>query len=510
MKFLKLNWILSLLFKQGYIIITTYTVDGAFNNMKQQDTEQNISSSTIQPIQNRIYTCIDRAGIDTFDEQYGVSKSNIELTYRMYDALVDSNITEVEEEVSRVNLIFSPFSLQSVMGAILLGSGNNTANEIRQNIFPTNAQNTNIHQGINSILNRLTKHKSNAALVQANGVYVKKGHAISHPFLAGTQRCYHFTSFEVDFQNESVGRTQINQWIQNKTKDKIPSLIPEGSLRKHTTILLSSAIYFHGEWEQRFDPKNTKMEIFTTTRIIGNGTFRTAKLNISMMTQTGMFSLCDLTQIDARVLTMKYSENGLRMIIILPNHENGVENVEDNLSVVFEHCLTEEALKSQMSVQVSLPKFKLKSYWELLEPLQRLGVKDVFDEKAADLSGLHEKKDLHVDRIIQVAIVDVDETGLNSQVSNTVAKVGEGNSSEIFNCNHPFMFMIAENSSNYFGPVIFIGQVFDPNDELQWMEWDDDDSVKPVMPPHETGSGYRNLIKSYMVFIIEISFLFIS
>ena len=91
--------------------------------------------------------------------------------------------------------------------------------------------------------------------------------------------------------------------------------------------------------------------------------------------------------------------------------------------------------------------------------LTEMGMKDVFDEKKADLSGISKKTQLHVDEIYHKAFLSVDEKGTEAAASTAVVSVLEM-AAKTFTCDHPFGFMIVENK---YGSVLFEGMVADPS-----------------------------------------------
>jgi len=66
-----------------------------------------------------------------------------------------------------------------------------------------------------------------------------------------------------DFRtNPAEVRTRINDWVSNMTKGHIRDLLPPNSISEDTDLVLANAAYFKGLWAQRFDPKNSKRDIF--------------------------------------------------------------------------------------------------------------------------------------------------------------------------------------------------------------------------------------------------------
>ena len=121
-----------------------------------------------------------------------------------------------------------------------------------------------------------------------------------------------------------------------------------------------------------------------------------------------------------------------------------------------------------IEIDVSMPKFKMETGYNLIPPLTGLGMPDVFSSSAADLSGIgdvlkpgYEGNNLYVTKALQKAYIDVNEEGTEA-AAVTVIVVYAGSvqpPTPIFTADHPFIFMIVDNES---GTILFMGRMSDP------------------------------------------------
>jgi serpin B len=89
----------------------------------------------------------------------------------------------------------------------------------------------------------------------------------------------------------------------------------------------------------------------------------------------------------AIALDMPYKGKRLSMIFLLPDETHSfLEDLEDAMSKV-EDLNAILKFGRKVKCEVSLPKFKLESQLDLNEPLQQLGMTDMFSESKADFSG---------------------------------------------------------------------------------------------------------------------------
>ena len=166
----------------------------------------------------------------------------------------------------------------------------------------------------------------------------------------------------------------------------------------------------------------------------------------------------------AMALEMPYKGKRLSMIFILPNdRHSSLADLEDAMSKVKNlNSILKFGYKEK--VEVTLPRFKLESKLDLVEPLKQLGMTDMFDEFKADFSGMTggTKNRLFVSIVKQKAFVEVNEEGAEAAAA-TFAVVSLGRSitrNPEFTCNRPFMFLIRDNLT---GMILFSGHVTDPS-----------------------------------------------
>lgn len=57
-------------------------------------------------------------------------------------------------------------------------------------------------------------------------------------------------------------RTQINEFVEQVTKNNIKDLLPPGAISTDTNVVLANAAYFKGMWASKFDKEDTEKKIF--------------------------------------------------------------------------------------------------------------------------------------------------------------------------------------------------------------------------------------------------------
>ncbi|MCK4339529.1 MAG: serpin family protein, partial [Candidatus Cloacimonetes bacterium] len=243
-------------------------------------------------------------------------------------------------------------------------------------------------------------------------------------------------------------RNQINEWVEQKTKDKIKELIKPGILDPLTRLVLVNAIYFKGKWEKEFEKKLTKDTPFWLTP--------EDSIHCPMMQQKGSFNYCENDSL--QILELPYLGDDLSMIVLLPREVDGLKKLEN--------CLTIDNLNKWMNVsyqeiKVYLPKFKITSGFSLGKTLYDMGMTDAFIPYKADFSGMNGSKELFISKVIHKAFVDVNEEGTEAAAATAVVmlKAVAPKQPIVFRADHPFVFLIRDNHS---GSVLFLGRMVDP------------------------------------------------
>ena len=255
---------------------------------------------------------------------------------------------------------------------------------------------------------------------------------------------------EITFsENEKAAKT-INGWVEKQTNSKIKGLFTKDDFGGSTELVLVNALYFKGKWLNKFRKAGTANQKFHVT------TSKTVEM--PMMRNQGQYSVTILEDLKAKALPLPYTGESFHMVIILPDEKNGLDAVEQRLPK-FDFAKGFE-FSRPMVYQVSVPKFKIESTFELKETMESLGVQDIFVQGKADLSGISDNaNNLHVSRIVQKAFVEANEEG--SEAAGTTAVVVTKSRPQTFVCDHPFIFFIKDSKT---GLILFMGRMVDPSE----------------------------------------------
>jgi serpin B len=358
------------------------------------------------------------------------------------------------------NLFFSPESISTALAMTYAGARADTAAEIAKTLHFTMPAG-HLHPAMGALLRDRNAAHDGYQLKEADALWVQTGYSFLPEFIKLNKDNYEADLNLVDFISATEATRQtINIWVEQRTENKIRELLQPGSLDRYTRLVLTNAIYFKGDWEERFKKEDTKDEDFRL--------FAGRAINTTMMHMTKGFNYFDGGSFQA--LEIPYKKKELSMIVLLPKAVEGLSAFEQSLTPAKMQQLLGQ-LWPAGTVIVTMPKFKMEAQFRLKDTLIAMGMKKAFDMKLADFSGVASREamrrdgNLSISTVIHKAYVDVNEEGTEAAAATAVGvAVASAPTSPtlpiIFRADHPFMFLIRDNRS---GSILFIGRVTNPS-----------------------------------------------
>jgi len=281
-----------------------------------------------------------------------------------------------------------------------------------------------------------------------NSLWGQRGYAFLPSYLDLLAENYGAGLSLLDFVADPEGsRGQINKWVSDRTKTRIPELIPQGVITPATVLVLTNAIYFKASWKEPFEESATVDGPFTKL----DGTTSAARF----MRQTKERRYASGQGWEA--LELPYAGDDVAMLFVLP-----AKDQFESFRAGFDGARLAEitgALGSK-SVEMSIPRFSFRTQLAVKPVLKALGMTDAFEGGVADLSGMDGTRSLFIQDVIHEAFVAVDEKGTEAAAATAVV-VGRTSIPEraTFKADRPFFVVIRDNPT---GAVLFVGQVTSP------------------------------------------------
>ena len=253
---------------------------------------------------------------------------------------------------------------------------------------------------------------------------------------------------DMDYSDPVAAAKIINDWVEENTNGKIKDLIQSSDIDPAlTAMILTNAIYFKGLWKYEFDPDNTQDRDFE----ISPGISITAPM-MSISEKTFNYTETD----DLQVLELDYDGDDVSMILVLPK-ENNISIAEQAINPA--SLLDWKESFDSLEVDVTIPKFKLETEYNLKKYLQMMGM-DIAFTPNADFSGMTGAKDLFIKKVAHKAYIEVNEEGTEAAAATSVIMQLTAIIETVsFNADHPFVFLIQHKET---GNVLFMGKIVDP------------------------------------------------
>lgn len=352
------------------------------------------------------------------------------------------------------NIFFSPTGMYTAFSILYEGARNDTAEQML-GVFEFESNETARRDAMMRTMSSLNRGDPHSTLELANSVWVADWFEPHDSYLDVARGAFRASVDKVSFQGGGVER--INDWANERTHGKIKNVLVQEDVNALTAMVILNTIYFKGTWAAQFPVEDTRQSEFWK-----NGTH---SVDADFMNVDGVFNY---SRFDGeQVLRMPYKGDRLSMLVVLPDGRDGMEKLQEKLSL--ERVQEWQQYLSETEVIVSVPKFEMKTHYNLEPILRSLGMTDAFDEELADLLGIlgvqpsetYDGRNLYVSKALHDAYVKVNEEGTEAAAATTVF------SSELslppppphFIADHPFIFIIQDDES---GTILFMGRVSDP------------------------------------------------
>lgn len=376
------------------------------------------------------------------EDVFAVARGNNQFAVDIYRQLVSGDRADK-------NLFVSPFSISTALAMTYAGARGQTAQQMAE-VLHFDLPEERLHHSFGELLGDLNTQREGYQLNVVNRVFGQQGFPFHQEFLDTVAGDYQSPLESLDFRRDpEVARKHINTWVEEQTNDRIRNLLPAGAVTPGTTMVLTNAIYFDGDWKYQFNKAVTRDELFTTA----SG----AEVRVPMMFQKNDFRYAQLEGF--QMLEMPYAGDDLSMVIVLPNELDGLVEIENSLtSELLEASF--DRLHSQ-DVLVQLPKFTFDDSFGLKESLHQLGMVDAFGP-GADFTGIANVGGLRIDDVLHKSFIDVSEEGTEAAAATAVTIVTtnvHSSPTPVFRVDHSFMFVLRDTHT---GSILFMGRVTQP------------------------------------------------
>jgi serine protease inhibitor len=354
---------------------------------------------------------------------------------------------------------------------------------------------------LNVVLSSADRYELRAA----NALWCEGSAPASAEFVAALDRHYGTGgTHTIDFRNApEAARHRINDWVSQRTERHIQDLLPPGSVTPDTTLVLTNAVYFRGEWRTPFPARNTEEQDWRlasgqTARMrlmrdpakhdakyaafTGTGQLFATPRHVPVASRPDAPSVSDGTtptplypdDTGFQVVELPYKGGDLAMVLLLPRADDGLPALEQLLTA--ERLATWLGQLESRDVDTALPRFQQRSRLGLAATLRALGMNRAFVDptlaNGAQFEGIHGATDaarkLCIGEVFHQAFVDVSEKGTEAAAATAVTMAPTSAAPRpvtmvpfqpVFRADHPFVYLVRDTRS---GAILFVGRVSSP------------------------------------------------
>ncbi|MBF0442361.1 MAG: serpin family protein [Oligoflexales bacterium] len=374
---------------------------------------------------------------------------------------------KIAEGVKNGNVFISPLSIRTAFALLYPATkaGKKSFDEI-SSVLTFDKNQENFYRDMKGYLIELSKffdQKIKDARYEwslVNRVWVDQSFDLNQKYLDVIKVNYNSSVGILDFHTSpEPSRLSINKFVEESTKSMIKDLLPEGSIKQNTSVVLTNSVYMLADWLYPF-PSSKNEGLFKTD----SG----ESLTVPVMTQTASVPFFKGTGYKA--VSLPYVGDKIAMLIVLPDAGKAVSDFEKTVTQkMFNEEITAGLAAKQ--VEITMPKFTFTfGSVSIKESLSALGLVESFKPTENHFPDLLQKDGkpvsdtVYIQDVFHQAKVVVDEKGTEAAAATAIV-VGATSSGinnqkpETFIVDHPALFYIYDKT---YGSILFMGRLANP------------------------------------------------
>lgn len=349
------------------------------------------------------------------------------------------------------NSVYSPISYYMALSLVTDFSDGNTKQELLNALKVADLEklkinNRNIFKG--SYINN-----NKGYCLFANSIWLNNSYGFNYnqSALKSLSENYYAYAFNENF-NDTTVQEKITNWIIENTGNKIKDI--SVNLNPEELIRVINTVNFDNKWIEEF--KITKIDKFYLDE------------NSSVDSEFMLRKKDNANAVINELYTKSYleMENHCKMNLILPSDKCSVEEILKNENML-KDIISDKESYQKFIINYEIPKFEIKSEFNLKKSANELGIYDAFNPNKADFKNILqdniETSDLFISNILQKANFKIDEKSCSAAAYTDIVMPTTTsmpfNLTEIdFKLNKPFIYYVTDQNNL----VLFIGVVYNP------------------------------------------------
>ncbi|KAH8237418.1 hypothetical protein KR038_011642 [Drosophila bunnanda] len=357
----------------------------------------------------------------------------------------------INEDAPPMNIMVSPAAARSAMTLVFMGANGKSADELRSNLILGVAKKPEIaRQHAESWSRECSCAEKGVALQLVTRLYVDEKVDLRPDFNPQAEDFFNASASSLNYLDAEASAKKVNKWLEKQTFYTVRNLLTPEVFNPDSSVILVNSLFFRAKWSNGFPLDATAQGDFWINP--------RQRMEVDMMRQIGHFRYGESKKLKSQILQLPFEKSNVTMMIILPRAIDGLNILEQKLN---NFDLNEVAARSHLNeVDVTLPKFRIECDIDLKEPLQKLGIKSVFEPGKADLSGIFGKNS--PERISEARhklFLLVNEAGCETapETKTKIKRVKRNPDRKTIVVDRPFVFAIRNHKN-----VFFVGHFIKP------------------------------------------------
>ncbi|CAG7820067.1 unnamed protein product [Allacma fusca] len=358
------------------------------------------------------------------------------------------------------DLIFSPFALSAALAAIKLSCQGQSMEEISQVLhFPSDDEI--LKKEHSDVLAPFLQESimEDCTFYTFNKIYLPhqlqiNGELVDISLKADWSNFADSLGVEILSVNYEDCSTleDINNNVEIITEGKVQEIVSADVLNGNCNVALVSAMYLKGEWKYKFDERSTRSSEFHLNE---EETFLVDMMHV----RNDRIPYQVYDDLDAQAVTLPFKGDRLIMVVFVPLQVDGLVKIEKVLRKLARKGIPSSKYipKFECRVRVYLPRFRIESSMDFVEPLQNLGIQTIFNDESPNFGAILDNPEingLRISHIIQKVVIEVDEGGSKAAPARSMSSSSSFGSdvrkptTSYFIADRPFLFQIVDSTTD--------------------------------------------------------------
>jgi serine protease inhibitor len=354
-------------------------------------------------------------------------------------------------EQTNENVVVSPFSAYSALSMATNGAHGKTRQDMGNTLGFKADEIDSVNRRNLQVMAALQGQSDTLKLEIANAIFADHSYPFKDSFKAKCHEFYKAEAQSLDFNSAQAVDT-INDWCKDKTHGKIDKIIAK--LTSSEKMVLLNTVYFKGAWATPFKKESTYQEQFLA------GLKNPTNQLVDMMHIEE--NLPYLKEADFQAIAMPYKGLKQSLYVFLPDQNSDAKT----MLASFSDANWKSWLNSfhNKSIELSLPKVKVKYSTELSATLKQIGMASAFTPNADFSDMIEPPKSVFISKVLQKTFLAIDEAGTEAAAATAVVMMSKAMAAHReaplpFKVDRPFVIALVDNDSQ---EILFLGAISNP------------------------------------------------